>query len=184
MKRSLTLEAPTPTNISTNSLPLMLKKGTSASPAMARAKRVFPVPGAPTMSTPFGILPPSVVNFFGSFRKWMISSSSSFASSIPATSSKVTLCWSLERILARLFPKAKAFPPPACTCRMKKIHTAMSRSIGNQEMRMDCQKGDSPGGFADISTPFSLKFLTKSGYSGTKSLNSPPFTYLPETLFP
>jgi hypothetical protein len=53
----------------------------------------------------------------------------------------------------------------------------MSRSIGNQEIKMDCQKGDSPGGFADISTPFSLKFLTKSGYSGTNSLNSLPSIY-------
>ena len=48
--------APTPTNISTKSDPLMEKKGTPASPAIARARRVFPVPGAPTSRTPFGIL--------------------------------------------------------------------------------------------------------------------------------
>ena len=35
------------------------KKGTFASPAMALAKRVFPVPGGPTIRTPFGIRPPS-----------------------------------------------------------------------------------------------------------------------------
>src|SRR5262249_7140519 len=90
--RSRTAEAPTPTNNSTKSEPEIEKKGTPASPAMARARSVFPVPGAPTRRTPFGIRPPSLVNFFGSFRKAMISSSSSLASSMPATSLKVTLC--------------------------------------------------------------------------------------------
>ena len=47
-----TLEAPTPTNISSNSEPEQKKKGTSASPAMALANRVFPVPGGPTNSMP------------------------------------------------------------------------------------------------------------------------------------
>ena len=46
-KRSRTRDAPTPTNISTNSEPLMLKKGTFASPATAFARRVLPVPGGP-----------------------------------------------------------------------------------------------------------------------------------------
>merc|ERR1719353_2179965 len=45
LKRSLTLDAPTPTNISTNSDPLIEKKGTPASPAMALARSVLPVPG-------------------------------------------------------------------------------------------------------------------------------------------
>ena len=40
--------APTPTNISTNSEPEMLKNGTPASPATARAISVLPVPGGPT----------------------------------------------------------------------------------------------------------------------------------------
>lgn len=44
LKRSLTRLAPTPTNISTNSEPEMEKKGTPASPAMALASRVLPVP--------------------------------------------------------------------------------------------------------------------------------------------
>lgn len=47
-----TLEAPTPTNISSNSEPEQKKKGTSASPAIALANRVFPVPGGPTKSMP------------------------------------------------------------------------------------------------------------------------------------
>ena len=46
-KRSRTRAAPTPTNISTNSEPLIEKNGVPASPAMARASSVFPVPGGP-----------------------------------------------------------------------------------------------------------------------------------------
>src|SRR5881396_3636080 len=129
-KRSRTREAPTPTNISTKSEPEIEKKGTPASPAMARARSVFPVPGAPTSSTPFGMRPPSLVNFFGSFRKAMISSSSSLASSMPATSLKVTLCVFSESSLARLFPKDIALPPPTCIWRMKKTHTPTRRSMG------------------------------------------------------
>ena len=71
----------------------MEKNGTLASPAMARARSVLPVPGAPIRSTPFGIRPPSFWNFCGSRRNSMISWSSSLASSTPATSLKVTfLC--------------------------------------------------------------------------------------------
>ena len=44
LNKSLTLLAPTPTNISTNSEPDNEKNGTPASPAMAFAKRVLPVP--------------------------------------------------------------------------------------------------------------------------------------------
>ena len=44
---SLTRDAPTPTNISTKSEPDIEKNGTLASPAIAFAKRVFPVPGGP-----------------------------------------------------------------------------------------------------------------------------------------
>ena len=51
---SLTLDAPTPTNISTKSEPEIVKNGTPASPAIALASRVFPVPGGPTNKTPFG----------------------------------------------------------------------------------------------------------------------------------
>src|SRR6266481_5239898 len=83
-KRSRTREAPTPTNISTKSEPEIEKKGTLASPAMALARRVLPVPGGPTRSTPLGILPPSFWNLGGSFRNSMISRSSSLASSTPA----------------------------------------------------------------------------------------------------
>ena len=83
---SLTLDAPTPTNISTKSDPDIEKKGTFASPAIALANNVFPVPGGPINNAPFAIFPPSLLNFFGSFKNSTISSTSSFASSTPATS--------------------------------------------------------------------------------------------------
>ena len=59
LKRSRTLEAPTPTNISTNSEPDIVKNGTAASPATALANKVLPVPGGPTSRAPLGILAPS-----------------------------------------------------------------------------------------------------------------------------
>ncbi len=89
-KRSRTRAAPTPTNISTNSEPEMEKKGTPASPATARASSVFPVPGGPTSSTPFGIRAPRRPYFFGSLRNSTTSCSSALASSTPATSANVT----------------------------------------------------------------------------------------------
>ena len=51
---SRTRLAPTPTIISMNSDALALKNGTLASPAVARASSVLPVPGGPASSTPFG----------------------------------------------------------------------------------------------------------------------------------
>ncbi len=89
-KRSRTRAAPTPTNISTNSEPLIEKKGTPASPATARASSVLPVPGGPTSRMPLGMRAPSRPWWAGSFRKSTTSRSSAFASSTPATSSKLT----------------------------------------------------------------------------------------------
>ena len=80
----------------------------------------------------------------------MISSSSPFASSMPATSWKVTLLSFPVAMRALLLPKARAFPPPACICRMKKIQTPIRSSMGNQETKMDCHMPDSSSGFACI----------------------------------
>ena len=62
--------------------------------------------------TPLGILAPTSVYFFGSFKKSTISSSSSFSSSSPAT--LVKLMELVRLIFARLFPKfiILEFPPP------------------------------------------------------------------------
>jgi hypothetical protein len=62
---SRTRAAPTPTNISTKSEPEIEKNGTFASPAIALASSVLPVPGEPTISTPRGMRPPSFWNLDG-----------------------------------------------------------------------------------------------------------------------
>ena len=56
--RSRTREAPTPTIASMNSEAEIEKNAARASPAMARASSVLPVPGAPESSTPWGMRPP------------------------------------------------------------------------------------------------------------------------------
>ncbi|MPM59872.1 hypothetical protein SDC9_106718 [bioreactor metagenome] len=110
--KSLTLEAPTPTNISTKSEPEILKNGTPASPATAFASKVFPVPGGPTKSIPLGILAPTSIYLFGLFKKSTTSSSSAFSSSAPATSLKVTFFLSGVAIFALLLPKFITPRPP------------------------------------------------------------------------
>ena len=106
--------APTPTNISSKSLPEIAKKGTWASPAIALASSVLPVPGGPTRRTPFGMRPPSLRKAAGSFRNATISCTSSFASSMPATSENVTLAFSAlpSRSFARDLPKPNTPPSP------------------------------------------------------------------------
>ena len=91
--RSRTREAPTPTTISMNSEAESEKNGTSASPATARASSVLPVPGGPLSRTPLGIIAPRRRYLSGFLRKSTISTSSSSASSMPATSSNVVRCW-------------------------------------------------------------------------------------------
>ena len=128
LNKSRTLDAPTPTNISTKSDPEREKKGTWASPATALANNVFPVPGGPTKSAPLGILPPRLVYFFGFFRKSTISSISSFAPSSPATSSKLTFTFVLSKRVAFDFPMLKICPPgppPPLILRMKNIQIAI-----------------------------------------------------------
>jgi len=184
LKRSRTREAPTPTNISTKSEPLMDRNGTSASPAMARANRVFPVPGDPTSRRPLGMRPPKRENFFGSRRNSMTSWSSALASSIPATSSKVTLFVLSVMSLARLFPKAMAFPPPPCIWRMKNIQTPMRSSMGNQEMSIVMYHGESSAGFAAMRTLAALSLSTIVASLGMKVLKFFPSVSLPVILSP
>ena len=137
LKRSRTREAPTPTNISTKSEPDSEKKGTLASPATALAKRVLPVPGGPTSSTPLGILPPSTVYFLGFLRKSTTSSISNLAPSSPATSLNVTSCPDFSsNSWARDFPILKMLPPPPIPApplaieRMDQIMRKINSSIG------------------------------------------------------
>ena len=55
LKRSRTRRAPTPTYISSNSEPEAYLNGTPASPAMARARSVLPVPGGPVRERGLGV---------------------------------------------------------------------------------------------------------------------------------
>jgi len=134
LKRSLTREAPTPTNISTKSDPDIEKNGTLASPATAFARSVLPVPGGPIRRAPFGIFPPSWVYFFGFLRKSTISITSVLASSRPATSLKLILTFvSLSNICALDLPTLKIPPappePPPAILRIIKSQTTI-RSAG------------------------------------------------------
>ena len=119
----------------------MVKNGTLASPATARAISVLPVPGGPTSSTPRGILPPRRWNLPGSRRNSTISCRSCLASSTPATSSKVTRPCASVRSLARDLPKPIALPPPPCICRDRKIHTPISAMNGSHETSSDTNHG-------------------------------------------
>ncbi len=132
LKRSRTRLAPTPTNSSTKSEPDIEKNGTCASPAIALARSVLPVPGGPTSRAPFGILPPRAVYFLGFLRKSTISMTSTFASSRPATSEKVMFTFvPLSKSVARDLPILKippgplppAAPPPIFRMSMIQIST-------------------------------------------------------------
>ena len=112
LKRSRTLAAPRPTNISTNSEPEIWKNGTPASPATALAMRVLPVPGGPTSSAPRGQRAPISLYFSGFLRKLTISSSDSLASSCPATSLNVTPVSSPLTSLALDLPRPPPMPKP------------------------------------------------------------------------
>lgn len=102
LKSSLTFEAPIPTKISTNQLPDIQKKGTPASPAVALASMVFPVPGGPVSNAPLGILAPMLLYFSPCFKKSTNYVIYLLACSIPATSSNLTLI-SLSPYILQLF---------------------------------------------------------------------------------
>ena len=120
-----TREAPTPAYISTKSEPLANTNGTPASPAIDRASSVLPMPGGPTSSTPFGMRPPTDENRFGSRRKSTISETSSFASSTPATSAKVTTARS--RDASRACVSIDGMRPAVSRYRAKPTAASMSR---------------------------------------------------------
>mmetsp|Transcript_11168 Transcript_11168/g.15726 ORF Transcript_11168/g.15726 Transcript_11168/m.15726 type:complete len:223 (-) Transcript_11168:583-1251(-) len=128
---SRTRDAPTPTNISTNSDPEIDIKGTPASPATAFAKRVFPVPGGPSKITPLGIRQPFLSYASGCLRKSTTSSNSIFAPPHPSTSSKEMPVLGTICTLALLFPKEKGLrlPPTLLDLRDRK-NSAVKMAIG------------------------------------------------------
>mmetsp|Transcript_35122 Transcript_35122/g.88934 ORF Transcript_35122/g.88934 Transcript_35122/m.88934 type:complete len:326 (+) Transcript_35122:1019-1996(+) len=103
---SRTRAAPRPMYISMNSDAEQEMNATPDSPATARAMSVLPLPGGPTSSTPLGALAPEDLNFSGLRKKSTISSSSTLASALPATSSKKMIssfsCTLDSRLSARL----------------------------------------------------------------------------------
>ena len=143
LNKSLTRLAPTPTNISTKSEPLKLKKGTCASPATAFASNVFPVPGGPTNNAPFGILPPRFVYFLGFFKKSTISITSTFASSNPATSAKVIFTFvplsnkvAFDLPILKIPPGPAPPPAPPPILRISNIQRPTNNNTGNKNCKM------------------------------------------------
>mmetsp|Transcript_42002 Transcript_42002/g.125744 ORF Transcript_42002/g.125744 Transcript_42002/m.125744 type:complete len:216 (+) Transcript_42002:1834-2481(+) len=110
--RSRTRAGPTPTNISIKSDPEMDRNGTLASPAVALASNVLPVPGGPTSSAPFGIFAPSSLYLSLFFRNSTNSMISRLASSQPATSLNLirSLPFSSVLVLACAIPKKPPWP--------------------------------------------------------------------------
>ena len=168
---SRTRAAPTPTNISTKSEPEIEKNGTLASPAIALASSVLPVPGEPTSSTPRGMRPPSFWNLDGSRRNSTSSCTSSFASSQPATSTKVIELLLSSSMRARDLPKLNAPPrPPPCIWRMKKIQTPISSSIGNHDTKIVVSSDCSSSGLPKTCTPDFIRSLTIQASPGEVSV--------------
>ena len=142
----------------------MVKNGTFASPATARAISVLPVPGGPTSRQPRGMRPPSRWNFCGSRRNSTISCRSSLASSTPATSSKVTRPCASVRSFAFDLPKPMARPAPFCIWRERKIQAPRKSAKGSALRRSAMNQGVlSDGGRAVIWTPFCWSFVTSMG---------------------
>jgi hypothetical protein len=142
-KRSRTRLAPTPTNISTKSEPEIEKNGTPGFAGHRTASRVLPVPGGPKSSTPLGIFAPIWRYLSGCCRKSFSSSSSSIASSNPATSLNVTFGWSLEIVLALALPNCMTRFPEPCICMKMKIMNPTRNSHGRIEMRISMNLGGS-----------------------------------------
>uniref|UniRef100_A0A1I8FYD2 Secreted protein n=1 Tax=Macrostomum lignano TaxID=282301 RepID=A0A1I8FYD2_9PLAT len=155
---SRTRLGPTPTNISWNSEPLTDRNGTLASPAVALASRVLPVPGGPFKMAPRGILAPSARYCSGRRRKLTNSIISVLASSQPATSLKPTLIWSFSTSLTvdwvklpnglkrdmppPCLPERKPPVPPRMPLRMRMANQALSsmkKPVLSVDMALDCE---------------------------------------------
>mmetsp|Transcript_30920 Transcript_30920/g.60920 ORF Transcript_30920/g.60920 Transcript_30920/m.60920 type:complete len:290 (-) Transcript_30920:540-1409(-) len=189
LKRSLTLDAPTPTKTSTKEEPEVEKKGTPASPATARAINVFPVPGGPSMMTPLGIFAPNFVNCPGFFRNVTTSFSSCLASSCPATFSNVTPVLGDISNLAPDFPNCPmpGGPPAPPIPRVAKS----PRPPMNSQGRMFAMNAPNAlvlttgWGLMENSTLWSLRVFSMSGSEGMPpSWNLSPLTSMAVSDFP
>mmetsp|Transcript_22299 Transcript_22299/g.66992 ORF Transcript_22299/g.66992 Transcript_22299/m.66992 type:complete len:382 (-) Transcript_22299:614-1759(-) len=130
LKISRTREAPTPTKSSMNSEAEAWMNGTPDSPARAFAINVLPVPGGPVSNTPLGILAPTFTKRSGALRKSTISVSSSFASSIPATSSNFTPVSGVTITLALVWFPNPGMPPGPLPARLRRKRRPAMTSSG------------------------------------------------------
>ena len=165
-KRSRTRDAPTPTNISTNSEPEMEKKGTPASPATARASKVFPVPGGPMRKTPFGILAPTATNFFGLLKKSTTSISSSFASASRRRHRR------RSRPFLSFFPYSRA---PDCPNDMARMFWPWIERIMMRTMMAMAAMGRTMGIITPIQTAKPLAACTLRSMAASLSSATPRF---------
>ena len=130
----------------------------------AREQRLAGAREGPSAARPSGMRPPSFWNFCGSFRNSMISCSSSFASSTPATSLNVTFFCELDDSFALLLPNDSALLPPLCIWRMKKIQKPIISRNGRPRIE---QRRPRAGGRllrGDRRRRFSISLLTRPSY--------------------
>ena len=162
-KSFLTLDAPSPANISTNSEPLIDMNGTFASPAIAFAINVLPVPGLPQSNTPLGVLAPIFEYFSGFFKNSTISSISDFSSSKPATSLNVIL--SCDTSGSYIFPLS----PKPCIWKIS-ITSITNINVGKIDTKPSENANKTFLGFCTNSTLlFSLSSCAFSCISSTKA---------------
>mmetsp|Transcript_29371 Transcript_29371/g.85409 ORF Transcript_29371/g.85409 Transcript_29371/m.85409 type:complete len:294 (-) Transcript_29371:21-902(-) len=176
-KMSRTREAPTPTNISTNSEPEMEMKGTPASPATALARRVLPVPGGPSRMTPRGMRHPLAEYTSGCLRKSTTSTSSSLAPSHPATSSKVTPVSGTIWISVLALPKPMGLPgppppgmPPPPALRERKKSPAKRTAGRTKDWASSPRPEASEAGRTVTSTLWPVRLVRRSGSLGRASM--------------
>ena len=114
----------------------------------------------------------------------MISWSSSFGSSTPATSLNVTFFCELDDSLARLLPNESALLPPDCTCRMKKIQKPRISRMGAQ-VYSSVAHGLPAASRALTATSRSTSLLTSPSYcGGANDRNDSPEVVDPLTSLP
>ena len=112
--------------------PLMLRKGTSASPAIARASRVFPVPGCPTSSKPLGIPLPTL--YISSDLAGNRSPPWEFGLGLnPGYIGKGDLFRFVRNQTGAALSKSHRFSSAALHLPHEKIQTPIKSSIGSQE---------------------------------------------------
>ena len=156
---SFIFATPRPTIIPEKSLPDAAKNGTFASPAIARASNVLPVPGSPDSNTPRGTRAPTARNLSLFLRKSTISINSCFSASMPATSLNVVFL-ELPVIIFVGFCAAIDRPTPRPIPRNKNQKKNSQNNIGNQNIARSVNGRVES---IDIDAPVDAIFCNNSG---------------------